>query len=787
MSFKEIFSSTNWFYLVCCAAILVGLAIHLSDASRIGLFVSDDRAADLHACAVKAGGIPQYLRIALDAARVEGRIGFLVAWAPHIAPYFVGQPLRAEMITLVHFLSFAAFAGFAGLYLGRPVAALILVALVCLVPHPAGHYPVMAFPLVFQTSIGLFFLAACVHELSRSRPQRGLFFWVLRFLIALCVLLSLCMSEAFDLVFAICASAVLVYQVHVNRRHATAHPLLTALLSEAPIIVPFPVYAVAYILFRIAHPSTYYGNTLSRNSLNVIAAVKAAVIYCVAGLPGVSWVLGPGSIRSVEGLASGQTWWTFLVEHAGWPECVLAAGAALVVGSYVLRAGAVHDIKPRAWDARLSAKWGGAFRMRSAVAGAAILMAVALVGQLPIGMMEKYQRDPVQWSPYVTSYLGFLCFCAAVGLLLHAFAARLRRGRIIATAVLAFVTALYVGVAREASSVIVGRQEVYYSTWRLVDGLLKTQKFASLPDGAAILAPDLWDPTQVGQGVYPSYWEEYVNWHSGRHLRVVRTRDEAAAAKSGTQYYLEVQQSGDFGAPVLLMSDLVLSADGEFTSRHLFVLSTWRLRNAAVTFLEPLPPQTDGSSDEHGAGFFEVARIAPFSYTRGVFVSGLDIPDGFVTGTPVVQSGLAQSPDKMEAFEVSPYVPFASRAISVDFGQGFAKLETGSGTYWRWSDGPSGEGVINLWNRTKDPVSVAFSACIQTGYAEPSKLVLRFHGATETLTASTQCGNIRREFMLQSGRNELFIKSYAPRLKTPNDPRYIVFGVFGWTVSTLER
>jgi hypothetical protein len=114
-------------------------------------------------------------------------------------------------------------------------------------------------------------------------------------------------------------------------------------------------------------------------------------------------------------------------------------------------------------------------------------------------------------------------------------------------------------------------------------------------------------------------------------------------------------------------------------------------------------------------------------------------------------------------------------------------LETGSGTYWRWSDGPSGEGVINLWNRTKDPVSVAFSACIQTGYAEPSKLVLRFHGATETLTASTQCGNIRREFMLQSGRNELFIKSYAPRLKTPNDPRYIVFGVFGWTVSTLER
>lgn len=785
---KGAWSSVTWFYLVCAVVILVGLAIHLSDASRVGFVVSDDMATDLQACAVKAGGISEYIRIASTAAQNQGRIGFLIAWAPSIAPYLVDQPLRAGIITLVHFLSFAAFAAFAGIYLGPPVGALILVALVCLVPHPGEYYPIMAYPLLFQTSIGLFFLAACVHESSRSKSWRWFFLWTLRLLIAVCVLLSLCVTEAFDLVFAILASGVFAYQVYVNRHNATLHPLRAAFLSEAPIIVPFLIYTAAYVPFRIAHPSTYYGNTLSRNALNVVAVVKAAVIYCVGGLPGAKWVLGSSSIRSVEGLAPGQTLWAFLIEHAGWPECVLAAGAALVVGSYVLCADTVYEARCfQAWDRSLPVKWVAAGGMRAGVAGAAILMALGVVGQLPISIIDKYQRDPLGISPYVTSYLGFLCFCAAVGILLPALAARLRRGRIIAAGVLAVLAALFAGVAREASSVILARQEVHYATWRLVDGFLKTQRFASLPDGAAILAPNLWDRIPPEAGAYSGYWQNYIDGHSGRSLRVVRTREEAAAAKSGPKYYLEVQQTGDFGAPVLLMTDLVLSADEDATSRHLFVLSTRRLRNAAVTFLRPLPPQAAGSPDERGTGSLEVARLPPFSYTAGVFVSGLDIPDGFVTGTPVVQSGLALSPNKMAAFQANPYIPFASRDVPVEFGQGFSGLEVGPGHYWNWSNGPSGDGVINLWNLTKHPVSVAFSACIHTGYAEPSKLVLRFHDTTETLTANVQCGNIRREFTLQTGKNELYIKSYAPRLKAPGDPRYIVFGVVDWTVSVLKR
>jgi hypothetical protein len=787
ISLKEMCSSATWFYLVCSVVVLVGLAIHLNDTRRAGFVVSDDMRADLQACAVKAGGVPEYLRLALGAARDQGRIGFVVSWAPFIAPYFVDEPLRAEIITAVHFVSFFAFAAFAGLYLGPPVGALILVALICLVQHPGEYYPIMAYPLVFQTSIGLFFLAACLHELSRSKSWHSFFLWTLRLLIAVCVLLSLCMTEAFDLVFAIFASGVFAYRIYVNRHNATVHPFLAALRSESTIIVPFVIYTAAYVLFRIAHPSTYYGNRLSHNSLNVVAAVKAAVIYCVGGLPGAKWVLGPSSIRSAEGLASGQTPWAFLMEHAGWPECVLAAGAALVVGSYVLCADKVHEARfVRAWDRSFPVNWVIAGGMRAGVAGAAILMAIGVVGQLPIAIIDKYQGDPVGMSPYVTSYLGFVCFCAAAGLLLPAFAARLRRGRIVAAGVLAVLAALFVGVAREASSVILERQEVHAATWRLVDGFLKTQRFASLPDGASILAPNLWDSVPPEPGIYLNYWQNYINGHSGRSLRVVRTREEAAVSRPGPRYYLEVQQTGAFGAPVLLMTDWVLSGDDEATGRHLFVLSIRRLRNAAVTFLQPLRSQATGPLEESGVGSLEVAQMPPFSYTAGVFVSGLDIPDGFVTGSAVIQSSLALSPNKMAAFDASPYIPFASRGVPVEFGRGFSGLEIGPDHYWHWSNGPSGDGIINLWNRTKHPVTVAFSACIHTGYAEPSKLILRFHDATETLMANAQCRNIHREFTLQTGKNELYLKSYAPRLKAPGDSRYIVFGVDDWKISILK-
>ena len=115
--------------------------------------------------------------------------------------------------------------------------------------------------------------------------------------------------------------------------------------------------------------------------------------------------------------------------------------------------------------------------------------------------------------------------------------------------------------------------------------------------------------------------------------------------------------------------------------------------------------------------------MPPVSYNAGVFVSELDVPDGFMTGTAAIQSGLALNPDKMAAFDARPYVPFASRDIPVEFAQGFSGLESGGGHYWEWSDGPSGGGVIDLWNRSGHAVSVAFNACVKTGYAQPSKLL----------------------------------------------------------------
>jgi hypothetical protein len=784
--------AAKWFYLVSIMVILAGLAVHLNDMRRIGFVVADDMEADLKACQARTGGLHQYITAATVYARFQGRVGMPVAWGLFLAPYFVDQPLRADLITLVHFLSFVALAAFAGFYFGLPAATLILVALTCLVPNPGGHYPIAAYPMEFQAAILLFFLAACMHELTRNSSWHRTLRWSVRLLIALTVLVALCVYEALDLVFAIISGAVFALLVYRNMRNKARYPVWNAIRSEAPMIVPFPIFALAYILFRIVYPTTYNGTMLSDISGNWWAALKAAIIYSVGGLPGANWVVGQTLVLNLDAVAPGQTLGAFLMEHIGWPECVLAAGVALVVGTYALNAGAIHEAPLRlARDRSPLVNWRAPGAMRKGLLGTVILMVVAVVGQLPVSIVDKYQRASVSWSPYVTSYIGFLCFCAALGLLLPGFAVRLRRGRAVIAGILALLTALCVALTREASSAVLRSYRAQYATWRLVDGFLKTERFGSLPAGAVILAPNLWDRIAPAWELYRDYWQQYMMAHGRRPIRVVRTYEELAAANArpGLMYYMEVQQTGDFGEPVLLLTDLVPVADGGFASQSLFILSTRRLQNAALAFLQPLRRDSAGP-DESGIGSLEVSPVPPFRYSAGYFVSVLNIPDTFTTGTAFVQSGLALSRNKMEAFQTVVYNSFGatgSPAVAIDFGPGFSGLESSPGHHWHWSDGASGEAAIRLWNRARHPVSVVFNACIITGYAQPSKLLLRFRDTAEALKANAQCGNVRRELALQPGSNDLYIKSYAPRLNAPGDPRYMVFGVFDWTVSVQSR
>ena len=182
----------------------------------------------------------------------------------------------------------------------------------------------------------------------------------------------------------------------------------------------------------------------------------------------------------------------------------------------------------------------------------------------------------------------------------------------------------------------------------------------------------------------------------------------------------------------------------------------------------------------------QVARVPALRRAAGGFVSSVQVPDGFYAGTAYLLPGAALSRNKLEAFETRLYDPNTVTSIpqvSIEFSDGFSGLETSPIHRWHWSDGASGEGTIVLRNASAGPLPVVFQACMTTGFPEPSRLTVQFRDEpAENASASHDCIPIRRRWVLEPGTNPVHMKSWAPRLPSGADTRYLVFGVVDWHV-----
>lgn len=118
--------------------------------------------------------------------------------------------------------------------------------------------------------------------------------------------------------------------------------------------------------------------------------------------------------------------------------------------------------------------------------------------------------------------------------------------------------------------------------------------------------------------------------------------------------------------------------------------------------------------------------------------------------------------------------------VEIIFGQGFSPPEKNEQTFWRWVDGR--EGILELRNNTEAPLTVQFRTIVNPAATTKAKFDLTIGGRSESMMIS-RGQLLQRTIDLQPGRTELRFKSYAPRVVAPNDSRYLVFGLEGWTVS----
>jgi len=305
--------------------------------------------------------------------------------------------------------------------------------------------------------------------------------------------------------------------------------------------------------------------------------------------------------------------------------------------------------------------------------------------------------------------------------------------------------------------------------WKLVDAFGTTDYLYRVPTHSVILAPNLWDD-RAGVADPDRYLTAYFSNMASRPLQVTRSdRLRSIAVGLGSPqgaavYYLEHQWLPGRRGGVLLAARLHRDPSGEspFESDRLTVIALSELRNLAIQY----------HSVDRGPG-----QIAPG--VRETPVTGWHRDsEAFLAEVPV--SGWTPGSTRLVDEDTGNPVQIA---VSLDFVRGFAlTTEHIGGRYFRWSDGPEGEGEFDLVNSLDRPLRVRFRANLQFNEAHPTGA---FDIATPAGTESIRIANnglYERVWTLQPGSNRIVIQCHEGRRPSPEDTRYIVFGLWDWSV-----
>jgi hypothetical protein len=786
---SKILPSERRFYLVVSWLILLAGAVYFSAVGRVGFVTHDERSLNLEATSVGEHGLSQLFAKSDEWSRAQGRVGFRIMFVPIIGAYLVDSSVRPELITFVQILAYIAIALFLSFYLGVPTALLVLAFFLCFLTHPGHHYPDAANPLVFHLELALFFIGATLRMWARQAQSRRTRYVLTA---SACALVFLGVSF-YESVFVVCAlvECAIIYSLSADvgaaelaaaesSRKGRGAAIRKAVRLEAPVLGTLFVYAILYAGFRVLHPSGYEGNTME-GAFHFGVVTKAVFVYGIGGLPGVNWFLGRGSVLLGRELAQGVSVPVFLIRHLGWPENVLGLGIAVSVWLYVRH---WATWAPTQTLVGLADTHSIFFWRRRGVLLAAVALFIAFAAQIPMALVSKYNQNPIAWAPHVSSLFGFLGFCIGVPALVMAIFAGGTAFRAVAALTLAVASFVLFVASREVSMLVVAEQERDYASSRMVDLFLKSKAFAAIPDNSLLVAPSLWETPTLDATSDAEYWEQYIGMRAGRSMSVQASLpDEYQIPRQpGGMYYIEHQRSP--GGPRLLISQFYRRPAGAgLASNSLTVLSQDAMEDGAVVFQQALDTASPKGVD---AGMLQAAPLQSH-YDGSVFFATIAVPDGFIPGTAyVVSREAAIGASKLKGLGRGPYEAqkyALSAKVRIEFGDGFHPAEQSDKHYWHWSNGPSGTGAVTLWNQTESPLKIVFQACIATGYAAPSRTLLRWGGESAVFTSNKTCSPFSQALTLAPGKNSLSIHSDAARLPTAQtDSRYIVFGVFDWKV-----
>ena len=740
-------STATAFVCVAIAAIVFAVGMHIWRMAGIAFTSGDDLNMGIVADKMLSGSWwPPYYSLAHHYAVLQGRAYFYFSMIFFVLPFFTHSMLmRAVVAALLQLGAVGAIAVVLGQYAGWR-NALLFTALTCAcLPYWLQVSPVVGYPFFYHLPVLLFFagLGATIRLARRQGSSWGR--WIGAALAWAAILISLFFYEALIPPFFLVAVATAAAEA---RRARNEWNWSAAARAWAPWLAIFGVWSAIYLGYRRMHPSVYGGSALAGIGGGQLGSAARALFYFESySLPGANCV----GLRRYTPVLN-------MPEFPGDPlsfflHNLTVDGVILAVLVIVLAALRVAQFTPR---------------LRGGRGAAALALVCALLTPLPLAFTSKYrsiqevQRD----APYLPGYFSFLAWCVVLALVFPLAASALHRLPALRRSALVVLTA-FCAAATAGSEMFNDAVSTYYSQsadkWKTVDLLARSDWFAALPANSVFFAPGLWDgiPTNWQDDIY---WDLYFSRWAGRPMRVIRLPGELPKllSRHAPLFYCEHQWlAGRLNSVLAVEPIIALSTAGEAVGDSVLLFSQEQPEHAVLEY--------------RAVGVAEPLRASKLDWRRqsGAYTVHLSLPNLIV--------GTARMVDRDAA---------SSRGGPIlEFQRGFAAVTErgGDGHYWRWSDGEDGEGEINLFNLSAQPMAVRFRATLRFN---PQKRSAVFDFTSpqraESLTVD-QGGTVEQIWRLAPGANRVRIQCHAGRMPTPGDTRYIVFGLWDWTLAAAEN
>ena len=627
--------------------------------------------------------------------------------------YRMDSPPLRRAAALAGFLGvIATLAALAARLSRRPELGLLVATLALSLYQDNWHHNILtAYPLVFDS--GMLCLLFAAYALVR-RAETGRTGWLV--VANLALFLSFAHFEAFVAYVPVLAGLVWLTARGGARQRARA---------LVPAFAVLPAYAAVYLGYRLAHPSQYAGNALDLTS--PAAILKTAWAYSRPALP-----LG-GFAFNLEYVNRFPQFAKAYVLSFGQYLSELAANLSLLAPAWValglLAGGLTSYCLDRAVRARLP--W-----LAWVLCAFAVVCPNALIALSP-----KYQEPAASglaW--YVTTTFSFYAVAVLLALAALVLAGRLSdRPRRVVAALLGLVVGLAALVNASVNAWVRDSKIAAGARWRVAALACQSRLIAGLPEGARLVAPDLFTAVNT-ELVGPDYWPAYFRAHAGRGLTVASELGEADPGK--TPVYVLRRLSG------LLDRDTAL------------VL-------ARVTGLGPAPADPYAAAPDTPNLLADQAVVAMDAANRfydlvfrdasGWRVIPLAVGGGRYSRTDIAGNGL--SPASMARLAARSLATGEAAPVVLRFGPGFSAPERSVTGDMVWA-GDTAE--LALVNNTSEAVRVTLAATV----AAPAPVTVNIDGTPLPEGATIDCSALVTPLSfaltLPPGRHVLTLRALPP-------------------------